>query len=110
LQWVASEAGLEEDDWSVMFLGTSPGNYDSLIRQLVTNAVAPAPTTRGGDLFAMTARQREVLLGQLVSDAKMLGGTEGVQAYCLECPAEVRPVSRQEGGSLVQWIGAWIAD
>lgn len=110
LQWVATEAELAEDDWSAMFLGTSPGNYDSLIRQLVTNAVAPAPATRGGDLFAMTARQREVLLGQLASDARMLSGTEGVQAYCLECPAERRPLAQQSSGNLIQWIGAWVSE
>lgn len=110
MQWVASEAGLEEDDWSAMFLGNTPGNYDSLIRQLVTNAVAPDVTSRGGDLFAMTARQREVLLGQMVSDAKMLTGTQGVQAYCLECPADARPINAREGASVTRLIGAWLSD
>lgn len=110
MQWVASEAGLEEDDWSAMFLGNAPGGYDSLIRQLVTNAVAPAVTSRGGDLFAMTARQREVLLGQMVSDAKMLTGTQGVQAYCLECPADARPLNAGEGATLTKLIGSWFSD
>lgn len=110
MQWVASEAGLEEDDWSAMFLGNAPGGYDSLIRQLVTNAVAPAVTSRGGDLFAMTARQREVLLGQMVSDAKMLTGTQGVQAYCLECPAVARPLNAGEGATLTKLIGSWFSD
>lgn len=110
MQWVAGEAGLDEDDWSAMFLGNTPGNYDSLIRQLVTNAVAPALTSQRGDLFAMTARQREVLLGQLVSDAKMLQGTQGVQAYCLECPADARPMNTRQGASITQLLSSWLAD
>jgi len=110
MQWVAGEAGLEENDWSAMFLGNAPGNYDSLIRQLVTNAVAPAVTSRGGDLFAMTVRQREMLLGQLASDAKMLSGSEGVQAYCLECPADARPLNAKEGATITQLLSSWLAD
>lgn len=108
LQWVAKEASLEEDDWSAMFLGNAPSNYDSLIRQLVTDAVAPAPMSRGGDLFAMTARQREVIIGQLVSDAKMLSGTEGVQAFCLECPAMPRPMRAPENGSMLKVLADWV--
>ena len=110
MQWVASEAGLEEDDWSAMFLGTAPGNYDSLIRQLVTNAVAPDTVARRGDLFATTARQRDLLLGQLVRDAKMLTGTEGVQAYCLECPSAPQSVSARENDGLLKMFGAWLAN
>lgn len=110
MQWVAGEAGLDEDDWSAMFLGTSPGNYDSLIRNLVTNAVAPANVSRGGDLFAMAARQREVLLGQLTSDAQLLTSSEGVQAYCLECPAPVRPISARESAGTMQLIRRLFSD
>ncbi|KEO90263.1 serine protease [Erythrobacter longus] len=110
MQWVAGEAGLSEDDWSAMFLGDTPGNYDSLIRQLVTNAVAPATVSRRADLFAMTARQREVLIGQLASDAKMLTGTQGVQAYCLECPADARPLQANEAAGFAKLIGSWLVD
>lgn len=107
MQWVAGEAGLEDDDWSAMFLGNAPGNYDSLIRQLVTNAVAPTSSARTGDLFAMTARQREVLVGQMVSDAKMLTGTQGVQAYCLECPADPRPSTASQNAGFAEILRAW---
>lgn len=108
LGWVASEAGLEEDDWSTRFLGNAPSGYDSLIRQLVSNAAAPAERARGGDLFAMTARQREVLLTQIASDAQMLTTSQGVQAYCLECPADLRPSAAQRNDSFAQIIGAWL--
>ncbi|MEP3420595.1 MAG: signal peptide peptidase SppA [Erythrobacter sp.] len=115
LNWVAGEAGLESDDWSARFLGSSPANYDSLIRQLATSAIAPmvvaAPdaTMRGGDLFAMAARRRGNLLGQLTRDAQRLSGSQGIQAYCLECPIQMRPVSSRETRGLMDLIGAWLA-
>ncbi len=109
LQWVASEAGLEDNDWSTRFLGNQEANYDSLIRQLVTNAVAPATSVHGGDVFAMAAREREVLLRRLLVDAQMLAGTKGVQAYCLECPAPVSAARSQDSQGLVQLIAGYIA-
>ncbi|WP_108791731.1 signal peptide peptidase SppA [Erythrobacter sp. Alg231-14] len=115
LNWVAGEAGLESDDWSARFLGSSPANYDSLIRQLATNAIAPMvvavpdATMRGGDLFAMAARRRGNLLGQLTRDAQRLSGSQGIQAYCLECPTQMRPVSSRETHGLMDLIGAWLA-
>lgn len=109
LNWAASEAGLEDNDWSTSFLGNAPSGYDSLIRQLVSNAAAPAAKSQGGDLFALTARQREVLLKQIASDAQLLTSAQGVQAYCLECPADLRPSAAQGNDSFAQIIGAWLA-
>jgi protease-4 len=109
MQWVASKAGLEDDDWSAKFLGSQRPSYDSLIRQLMTNALAPTPETRGGDLFAMAAREREALLGQVARDAQLLSGTRGVQAYCVACPAEARPLSSGEARSLAAWFADWFA-
>ena len=109
LTWVASEAGLEEDDWSARYLGAKVDNYDSLIRQIVTSSVAPAPEARAGDLFAMAARQREGLLARVMADAQVLSGTQGIQAYCLECPAEPRAITPGEKRGLMELIGSWLA-
>lgn len=89
LQWVAGEAGLDEGDWHPHFLGESAPRYDSLIRQFVTGAAAPAPAATGGDFFAQAARQRESLIARIAADADRLSGARGVQAYCLACPADV---------------------
>ncbi len=113
LNWVAGEAELESDDWSARFLGSAPANYDSIIRQLMTSAVAPmieaAPRQRGGDLFAMAARNRSVLMGQLTRDAQRLAGSEGIQAYCLECPAQPRPITAHDKQGLMDLVGAWLS-
>lgn len=105
LQWVAGQAGLEEDDWSTRFLGSQPANYDSLIRQIVTSAIAPAPVARGGDLFAMAARQREGVLSRISADARLLSGAQGIQAYCLECPTEPQPIRPREARSVWELMG-----
>ncbi len=109
LQWVAGEASLDEGDWSTRFLGSQAPNYNSLIRQLMTSAVAPAPESRGGDLFAMAAQQREITLGQITRDAQLLAGSRGVQAYCLECPTPPRPLQPSEARGLFETLGAWLA-
>ncbi|MEL6531246.1 MAG: signal peptide peptidase SppA, partial [Pseudomonadota bacterium] len=109
LQWVAGEAGLEDDDWSARFLGSPMGEYDSLIRQLVSNGAAPAASMPQGDLFAMAAQQRAMLMGQMTRDANRLMGTQGIQAYCLECPSEPRPVTARETRGFIEAVGAWLS-
>jgi protease-4 len=113
LGWVAGEAEIEEGEWKARYLGAAQANYDSLIRQLVVSAIAPVPAastqSSGGDLFALAARQREVVLGQVLRDAQLLAGTRGVQAYCLECPTEARPLTASESSTLMQLFGGWFA-
>ncbi|EAQ29144.1 periplasmic serine protease [Erythrobacter sp. NAP1] len=108
INWVAEKAELEEGSWSARFLGSQEASYDSLIRQLMTDTSAPAANIGSGDLFSLAAHQREALLGQITRDAQLLAGTRGVQAYCLECPSEARPMTLRERGSLFELVGAWL--
>ncbi len=109
MQWAAAQAGLEEGDWSAQFLGTEVADYDSLIRQLVTSAIAPAAQASGGDLFAVAARQREALLARIGQDMRLLAGTPGVQAYCLECPIEASAANTAERQGISQLIAGWFS-
>ncbi|WP_298464243.1 signal peptide peptidase SppA [uncultured Erythrobacter sp.] len=87
LAWAAGEAGLEEGGWHPKFLGQAPGQYDSLVRQLVSGS-GEGKRARGGDIFAIAAQQRVGLIARIGSDLEVLSGAKGVQAYCLECPSE----------------------
>lgn len=109
MQWVASQAGLDEGDWSARFLGDEVANYDSLIRQLVTNAASPDSKTRTGDMFAMASRQQDAVLTRLAQDARMLAGTKGVQAFCLECPVEPSAITTAEKSSFAKLFAGWFA-
>lgn len=110
LAWVAGEAGLEEGDWNPMWLGAGEANYDSLMRRLfVTGDGSDASSrVRGGDLFAMAALQREATLARISHDVQLLGGTSGVQAYCLECPVDQSAAARADRVGIAQWIVAWL--
>ena len=99
LDWAANEAGLEDGEWHARRLGTVETSYDSLIRQMLTsNSQASSPA---GDMFAMIARQQTGQAERVLNDLERLASIQGVQAYCLECPREVRP---SEGGKLSGWL------
>jgi len=111
LAWVANEAGLEEGDWNADFLGADSTNYDSLIRQLLMDSTGSPQQTRSGDLFAMAARQRDDLIDRLLNDAQRLSQAQGIQAYCLECPASIQsPRSGAERRALLQRLAASVMD
>ncbi|MEL7218934.1 MAG: signal peptide peptidase SppA, partial [Pseudomonadota bacterium] len=113
LEWAAGEAGLEDDGWHPRFLGQAPGQYDSIIRQLVASDAIGGPTQiQRGDLFAMAKEQRSRLIARLASDLQVLSGAEGVQAYCLECPGDptVSSLSSKEAVTLFGQLRGLIAN
>ena len=108
LAWAAEQAGLGEDEtWHAVFLGEENTNYDSLIRQLV--AGSSDESARAADLFGMAARQQEMTLARMAAEAEMLSGARGIQAYCLECPADGRPLRAESAMTLVQMFKALLA-
>lgn len=109
IAWVAETAELEEDGYHARFLGAGTTQYDSLIRQMLSDAETPAEA-RSGDLFAMAARERSVLLNQIADDVTRLSGASGVQAYCLECPAETRRSANADGKSMLAVLRTLISD
>ncbi|KPP91224.1 signal peptide peptidase SppA [Erythrobacter sp. HL-111] len=109
LRWTAAQAELDEGDWHPRFLGEAAPRYDSLIRQIVTEAAAPAPSAAGGDLFAQAARQREGVLARVAGDVERLSGARGVQAYCLACPGEDRPQAARAARGWVETLAQLFA-
>ncbi|TRD10832.1 signal peptide peptidase SppA [Erythrobacter insulae] len=106
LAWVAGKANLEEGDWHPVFLGEQAANYNSLIRQLLS--AETAQPTGGADLFARAAINRELMLGRLAGDIERLTGTRGIQAYCLECPAEYDTSASRSSSDLIEIFRAVI--
>ena len=97
LAWAASKAELEEGRWHPVFLGESRSSYDSLIRQLLTNGETEG--RESANLFAVAARQQEELFGKLATDLRRITAGNGVQAYCLECPGQIRPKAASNDAS-----------
>lgn len=99
LEWAAKEAGLEDNGWHAKRLGSAETSYDSLIRQILTNnSEARAPA---GDMFAVFARQQTGQVSRALGDLERLTMVQGVQAYCLECPREVRGT---DGAAIKGWL------
>ncbi|MEM6858865.1 MAG: signal peptide peptidase SppA [Pseudomonadota bacterium] len=95
LAWVAQKAELEEGEYHARFIADPVDGTDALIRQLLANALSPmvadVQPQRASDLFAMAAQNRDHTAARLLADAQRLGGSAGIQAYCLECPAHAQP-------------------
>ncbi|MCK0129174.1 signal peptide peptidase SppA [Erythrobacter sp. F6033] len=108
LAWVAGQAELEEGDWHPVFLGEQVADYNSLIRQLVSADAAPA--ARSTDLFARAAINREMMLSRIAADVERLTDARGIQAYCLECPTDLRPKSGKTAAGMIEVFRALVAN
>ncbi|MGB7373830.1 signal peptide peptidase SppA [Pontixanthobacter sp.] len=82
-EWVAKEAGLAEGEWYLDYLASAPGEYDNLLRALMSG---DAPPARNGDMFAMVSGRQQAIIAQAQADFELLTSGRGMQAYCLECP------------------------
>lgn len=97
LQWVASQADLEEGDWHAKRLGKQVDPYQSLISQIVSS---DAQSQRvNGDLFTYAARGQSQLSARLALDLERLTSTTGMQAYCLECPSAPRRATKTQAAA-----------
>ena len=93
LGWAAAKAGVKDGEWHAVFLGESDGNYDSLIRRMVTGGSQARAAAGGGDIFALLGRRSEHLGARISADAQRLLGARGAQALCTDCPITGTPVA-----------------
>lgn len=95
----AKRAKLGKDSFSVKYLETEPDPFE----QFVSGMFAPAEEEKQANgLVARLAWQQRAALGQVLGDLNVLGGAEGVQAWCLECSGALPPrhVAKADAGWL----------
>jgi protease-4 len=95
----AKRAKLGKDSYSVKYLETEPDPFE----QFVSGMFAPAEEEKQATgLVARLAWQQRAALGQVLGDLNVLGGTEGVQAWCLECSGALPPrhIAKADAGWL----------
>ncbi|WP_336985780.1 signal peptide peptidase SppA [Altererythrobacter aquiaggeris] len=102
LVWAASQANLAEGDWHARFLGGDVPMFDSLLRQMMTGDDAEARV--GNDIFGLIAKRQQALTNTLASDLERLLGGRGMQAYCLECPAEPVAIDQSDAGLIGRFM------
>ncbi|MEP3050335.1 MAG: signal peptide peptidase SppA [Erythrobacter sp.] len=109
LAWVAAQAELEDGDWYANFLGNQEAQYDSLIRQMLTDdGSRQTASARQGPLYAMIARQQSNLVARLSADVALLSGKGGVQAYCLECPVNIAHQPQSDARGMLEMLRALV--
>lgn len=89
LAYAAGAAKLKPGEWHPAFLGESEDKFAALVEGLRDVNDDSAPPRAGNDWAAMIADRQFALLGRVASDARRMAGARGVQAYCLECPAQL---------------------
>ncbi len=97
----AKRAKLGKDSYSVKYLETEPDPFE----QFVSGMFAPAEEEKqASGLVARLAWQQRAALGQVLGDLNVLGGAEGVQAWCLECSGALPP--RHVARADASWLRA----
>lgn len=97
----AKAAGAEEGGYHVSYIEPKPDFVSDLLAGLVPQGAKAATPV---DMFAHAAYRQQIFWGRIGHDVKLLTGTSGVQARCLECGlvADI-PVQSRDGK------GGWIA-
>ncbi len=99
LAYAAKQAGLKDGAWHAEFRGQDVNPYGSLLSAFVGDEEDSTPA-EGRDFVSMAAIDQRALVGQALGEVERLLGARGAQAYCLECPAPVRPPSLSPHGEL----------
>lgn len=109
LAYAARQAKLSDGDWHPLYLGENAKQPGSLLEAMLRgNEDDEDARPPQGDLFAMVAQRQQALLARVMIDAQRLVSSQGMQAYCLECPA--RSVGRkQETVKTMALFGRWLA-
>ena len=102
LAFAAKGAGLEEGEWHADFVGGEPVGLAGFFTQW--GSTASIPVGKGLDPVGMAAERQALLLARAASDVKRLLGARSVQAYCMECPAQVS--ARSMPAEPLEWMTA----
>ena len=103
IEWAANKAEIGEGTWNVRYLGQGEDAYDTILRQML---VDDARTARP-DAASFFAMRQQAIGSRVASDVERLMSVKGMQAYCLECPANVDLASRDKAE--LGWLARLVA-
>ncbi len=93
LEWAAGKAGLEEGNWHPEYLGDNDPMQALLGQALHGTALSlNRAKTPALDPVAALALREQGLAARIFADMNRLFANPRVQAYCLACPLEPRPL------------------
>ena len=100
----AKRAKLNDDAYSVHYLEKPLDPFE----QFIAGMVEPSEDTQQArGLVAQLAWRQQAALGQVLGDLNVLSGTQGVQAWCLECSGALPP--RTSAKTSAGWLSRLFA-
>ncbi|RYY40258.1 MAG: signal peptide peptidase SppA, partial [Sphingomonadales bacterium] len=111
LAWAAAKAGVAEGGWHPVYLGAEETTYDTILRRwLIDDGQAARRDGGARDVTGLLAARQTALGDRLVRDLeRLLGGSSGMQAYCLECPATPRAEIANSKAKQAGWLATLAA-
>lgn len=104
LAFAAQAAKLE--DWHAAYYDSDTDPFASLLERLGGDEDQESAPEAGADLFGLIAQRQQDQLARALGDLRWLAGVKGVQAYCLDCPAQQRV---RTPAAEVSWLSRLIA-
>lgn len=98
LAFAAQAADLEEGEWYPMYVGTEREEFASLIEQWTRDDRGTETAARDVVSYAAQRRKLGIQLAAVRME-RLVGGSAGMQALCLECDAALaaRPIADERG-------------
>lgn len=87
LEWVAGEAGLEDDEWEPRYLTSPVDPFDAMLADVIGGASEEAPKSLIS-VSGQFALQESLLAARLSSDLYRLVSQPGIHALCTGCLAQ----------------------
>jgi protease IV len=100
LAYAAQAAKLEAGDWHPVYLGAKPDPFAVLLEMLAGDDEESAVPPEARDWAGLVAARQRSAIGQALVSAETLLGRSGVQAFCLECPAQAKAAAPAGGDNL----------
>lgn len=82
----AAQAAKLGEDWHPQYYGTDKNPYASLLERLIGADDEGDDSSSGSDLAGLLATRQGLALSRAAAQLERLTGTQGAQAYCLDCP------------------------
>jgi protease-4 len=92
LAYAAARAGLKPGEWHAEYMRKPESKLTQLLRQLVAEESddddGESADNAGQDVTALASRRSAMLLARALADVTRISASQGIEAYCLDCPAQ----------------------
>jgi protease-4 len=92
LAYASARAGLKPGGWHAEYMRKPESKLTQLLRQFAQQEGDgdddDSADNAGHDMTALASRRSAMLLARALADVTRISASQGIEAYCLDCPAE----------------------